>query len=486
MKLKLLLDMKEMRKLKGLQNKNENLRQTSLYESFGHLPELVLFFASLGSHISGSACHYYKYFYFSERRNFQFDFRNHKQTCAKHLNTTQSKQQTMVQSDMSSFQIIDIYFGMVPTILACLFLGPISDRVGRKPIIKIGLIGMILTQIMHLAVIHMDWPIWVFYLVTLMRSISGGELGIRIAAMAYVVDICKETKSLAWKLATLQCVELLGAMISSYTSGPLIQNTGFQFPIMLSLALQITPMVYTVCFLKESYKMCEKDRLPAKEILKQPLHLITVFTKQRKTRKELYLLFAVFIMLSETTHAFDSGGALFLLGQPFCMPPNLLSYLHGMKITLSVTGLLFSTKLLAKYLSSLTLCLVSIFVTIIDRSSMVVIETTLMVFLFGGLRFFEGWYSPILRSFISSSVNEAEQGSILCLLSIMVTILTSITKTIFLTLYTKLLQHGKVRWFFVLTSPLIIMATPLLIYFWLVKKKREKSEKEFGNKEIKD
>ena len=170
-------------------------------------------------------------------------------------------------------------------------------------------------------------------------------------------------------------------MISSYTSGPLIQKTGFQLPIMLSLALQVTPLIYTICFLKESYKQCEKDRLPVKEILKQPLHLISVFTKERTTRKELYLLFLVFIMLAETTHAFDSGGALFLLGQPFCMPPNLLSYLHGMKLTLNVSGLLFSTKLLAKYFSSLTLCVVSILVTIIDRSSMVVIETTLMVFL---------------------------------------------------------------------------------------------------------
>ena len=101
---------------------------------------------------------------------------------------------------MSKFHILNIYFGLVPTILACLFLGPISDRLGRKPIMKVSLLGMITSQVMHLAIIHFDLPIWYFYVVTLLRSLTGGDLGIRIASMAYVVDICKDGKSLAWKL----------------------------------------------------------------------------------------------------------------------------------------------------------------------------------------------------------------------------------------------------------------------------------------------
>ena len=55
-------------------------------------------------------------------------------------------------------------------------------------------------------------------------------------------------------------------------------------------------------------------------------------------------------------------------------------------------------------------------------------------------------------------------GSIISFLCVLVLLLNSITKTIFLTLYAKLLRHGHVRWFFVLTSPMIMMATPLLWY----------------------
>ena len=101
---------------------------------------------------------------------------------------------------------------------------------------------------------------------------------------------------------------------------------------------------------------------------------------KRNTKKELYLLFAVFILLSETSHAFNSGGNLFLLGQPFCLPPNLLGYLGGMKTTLHILGLMFSTKVLLNYVSALHLCLFSMLATMLERTSMVIVQSTMMIF----------------------------------------------------------------------------------------------------------
>ena len=60
---------------------------------------------------------------------------------------------------------------------------------------------MIISNLLSLAIIHYDMNISWFYLSDVLRScIGGGEVGIRIASMAYVIDISKDRKMLALKL----------------------------------------------------------------------------------------------------------------------------------------------------------------------------------------------------------------------------------------------------------------------------------------------
>ena len=62
-------------------------------------------------------------------------------------------------------------------------------------------LGMIISTLLNVTVIHYNLNISWLYLSDVLRScIGGGEIGIRIAAMAYVIDISKDRKTLALKL----------------------------------------------------------------------------------------------------------------------------------------------------------------------------------------------------------------------------------------------------------------------------------------------
>jgi len=104
---------------------------------------------------------------------------------------------------MSHFQIVNLYCGLIPSLLACLFIGPISDKIGRIPIIKFAFLGIFIQHILHFLTIRYNWPIEWFYVATFIGSFGGAETGIRIAGMAYVIDICEDPKSLALKLGLL-------------------------------------------------------------------------------------------------------------------------------------------------------------------------------------------------------------------------------------------------------------------------------------------
>ena len=68
--------------------KNEHQQNKKLNFEYKELVELVVFLACIGSHIAGSASHYFMYHYFSKKSNFPFEFKNSRQTCSRHLNAS--------------------------------------------------------------------------------------------------------------------------------------------------------------------------------------------------------------------------------------------------------------------------------------------------------------------------------------------------------------------------------------------------------------
>ena len=101
---------------------------------------------------------------------------------------------------MSHFQIVNLYCELIPSLLACLFIGPISDKIGRTPIIKLAFLGFLIQHMLHFLTIHYNQSIEWFYVASFISGFGGAETGVRIACMAYVIDTCEDPKALAFKL----------------------------------------------------------------------------------------------------------------------------------------------------------------------------------------------------------------------------------------------------------------------------------------------
>jgi hypothetical protein len=177
---------------------------------------------------------------------------------------------------------------------------------------------------------------------------------------------------------------MFGNTLSLFTGGPFLQAVGFQIPILAGFLLHTVAIVYVIFFLRESLKSpvsLSSEKLGFKRIATQPLELFTLFTRKRANRRELFILMGAFMLIAETNHAFEAGASLMVLSTPFCLPPNLLSYIKGIRSILHVSGLIISTKFLLRYVSGLALCLFSIIVTMMERMSMIVISTTSAIFI---------------------------------------------------------------------------------------------------------
>ena len=232
-------------------------------------------------------------------------------TCLGHFNSSYCKtivhskneiykaQQNILQKETSQW---DMYLGlvkMIPAIISMLVFTAYFDRVGRKKVMILPIIGGTLSSInLILNSYFTHWPIQILFIGTFLDGIGGQYVAILASVFAYIADttsIDMRTK----RAVILESMVFLGGLVANSISGVILQNYGFTPIFLLLLSVYVFQIVYWI-FLKESYPPQSKE--PSVSI-KTPKKLISqifqVLCKKRKNnqRKTLLLLYAIFLFL---------------------------------------------------------------------------------------------------------------------------------------------------------------------------------------------
>ena len=119
-----------------------------------------------------------------------------------------------VQEESAHFQIAMNLCNTLPSLFVCLIYGSWSDKVGRKPIIVLGMFGSLLDTICVFLTILLELPLSFVLVGNFFNGIGGYITGLLLAVMAYVADTTGENDR-ALRLG------MLIMMLSSYSC----QNT---------------------------------------------------------------------------------------------------------------------------------------------------------------------------------------------------------------------------------------------------------------------
>ncbi|GAB1867267.1 Proton-coupled folate transporter [Camponotus japonicus] len=119
-----------------------------------------------------------------------------------------------------------------PSLLS-LFLGPWSDKYGRKPVILSGYIGISLCYL--LLSIMANWEVvpWYFLIAYIPMGSLGGISILMLASFCYIADITNNNER-AWHLAWLDALISLGLLVG-LLSGPTIYKT-YGYTVVFSVA----------------------------------------------------------------------------------------------------------------------------------------------------------------------------------------------------------------------------------------------------------
>lgn len=236
-------------------------------------------------------------------------------SCIQHFNETycdeliKTKNKTdkhdldFLQKDTSQWAIYDSLARIAPSLVAMLLFTAYFDKVGRKTVMILPIIGGTLSSICLLVNSYfMYWPIEIVLTSSFVEGIFGQYVAIFASIIAYVADITSiemRTK----RTVIVESMTSLGAVVAYPVGGLMLQQYGFLPTFLLQFSMCLFQLVYWM-LLKESYPPQINKETPNTSAAVENLPnggykdlLVKVFQvpfkkRENNKRKTLFLLFA--------------------------------------------------------------------------------------------------------------------------------------------------------------------------------------------------
>ena len=249
----------------------------------------------------------------------------------------------VVEARVAILQLIVGVTAQLPSIIACLVLGPLSDHFGRKPAMMVALLGACFQAVMTVLIVWLKLPLYVFLVGAAAKGVTGGLAGILTISFSYIADVSSR-KWLTLRLGILDALVYLAGTLSLGVGGVWIQLSKCDFRH-ISLAHLITmaaTIPYFLFLVPESNPSTGKRRGEAvdKEELgtssptpavgpKSLFRGFQIFFGRGYARWKLWVVLVTMILTVFNTTGGSVIITLFLLHKPLQWPPIMIGVYMG-------------------------------------------------------------------------------------------------------------------------------------------------------------
>lgn len=264
----------------------------------------------------------------------------------------ESAKENVVQAETAKWNMYFTLSNSLPGIMSTLYFGSLSDKVGRRSILIIAVVGETLCAISTLInSVYMYAPIAYLFFGSLVSGVCGNVPAILMSVFAYIADITT-TEERTRRITILDSLIFLAGFISNLIGGIMLQKFGFSSVYSVSVVLYVTVMIYIVFFLQESY---HPDELITMKIIFSGFKImesIKLLTRKGSQyyRTKMYLFVISFFVLFFQIIGIDSVTVLYLLHKPLHFQPKDIGYFKAVGNVVKFLGALFITVILIKRL----------------------------------------------------------------------------------------------------------------------------------------
>ncbi len=317
-------------------------------------PVLLLYFLAFAPSVP--LFQQYVYLRLSESHNFSLPT-NSSEKCHLDPNSTEFKQEALVQSEATRCGIYFFLAALLPTTVLTILLGPYTDRRGRKIAMYLPLIGVVLRLTLAAVVVKLHWPIWWLVIAYVVEGFSGGIINILMSCFAYIADVTN-VQQRAVRIYILEISCGIGLGVSNIGMGYAIKSFGYFYCVIILLGIHVLNLLYTLFGVQES--IIKENNVPF-FTLAHVVKAVKLFTTDNATKRRWKLNMCLLMMLLIV--AIDAGNfdvqTYKLLKTPLCFTSVLVGYFTAACYFVKMSFGAIFIKFIFPYLEEIRMTIVS-------------------------------------------------------------------------------------------------------------------------------
>ncbi|KRT79364.1 membrane transporter [Oryctes borbonicus] len=298
----------------------------------------------------------------------------------------------------------------------CLFIGPWSDKRGRKPVLTCTLIGYTLASIAQIVVASFpSWSPWYLLSVSVTITLFGGFSPFLMAVLCYITDITSE-KERGFRIGVFETMLVVGMLLGSLCSSYVFAFGGYLAVFGLVTVCDLLALLYVIFVVTESVANPndEGEDVPVFAFKHIADMLRTTFSPRENYVRCVLLLTIVILTLYILGSTSDSSVFYLFLRFKFQWSLERYTLYKSLKDLFWIVGIYFGLAVLHRLLKigETPLMLLGFSTYFVSELIQGFANANWQIYLAGGIRCVSGVISPMARSLISKLVPKEDSGKI--------------------------------------------------------------------------
>ena len=223
----------------------------------------------------------------------------------------------------------------LPGIFAALIYGPLSDRVGRKPIMIVIPCASCLSAILILLLMYLEWPVELLAGIVTINGLVGGLPGMLTVVYSYVADVSSK-RWLTVRIGIMEAMIYASGSLALLISGQWLKASecSFQDPFFLYLFASLMIILYVLLWLPESVSSDRRNEKlqnrSASNLFRAVSRGFRLFLLKEYSRWRLWLCTAAMFFAYLIALGAANVNILFLVNYPLRWLPDLIGLFQAM------------------------------------------------------------------------------------------------------------------------------------------------------------
>ena len=268
----------------------------------------------------------------------------------------------LAQKKNSYFNIVTGIANAIPNLVTATFLGPYSDKAGRKYAIVIPLVGTLIYSAVCLVVTKFTLPVWYLIIGNFIDGLGGRYIVLLIGCFSYIADITPKDDR-QFRITIVELIMFLSAVVGPVGVGYWIQKADYFWPITASAAAFALNVLYSLLCIPETIIKDPEAKFFTITHLKT---IVKVYTDDDTPgrRWKLKLLYLAFIPVILPTLG-DNVSTLFKQNPPLCWQSVKIGNYTAISTAIAILGGIIFAKLAKYFMRNHTIALISAFSSVV-------------------------------------------------------------------------------------------------------------------------